>query len=283
MKTLKSLLLLFAILASFTSCSDNSNEIISMGVPSSRAVAATYYLDGADKLYTDSPETYIIKTTDGSPLPTGLKATWNYPADLYRLGSSDISITFKRKLTVGNYTIIGTLNNGGSVSKTITAVDGHKPSSEGGQDLSAVQKIAASLYIRPVEISRYYDGPYDNIDDYRYVNHKYYYMDVDDLHLKCTIENTTANKVRVDQTLLNIAYGDNSGNISFVNLTDENNKILPRYIDMEKGQSMTITYHLNNDWYQHILTAGVTVFNFSYSQYAVSSTGYGYLLSRTNN
>ena len=284
MKALKSLLLLFAVLASITSCSDNSDELISTGIRSSRSVATTYYLDGADKLYTGSPETYIIKTTDGSPLPVGLKATWNYPTDLYRVGYSDISITFGRKLAVGNYTIIGTLNNGGSVSKTITAIDGYKPNVEGGQESQAdIQKTATSLYIRPVGISRYYDGPYDNIDEYKYVTHKYYYMDVYDLHLKCSIENTTENKVRINQTLLAIAYGDNSGNISSANITDGNNQILPQYIDIEKGQSMTVIYHLDNNWYQHTLTAGVTVFNFSYSQYAVSSTGYGYLLSRTNN
>lgn len=260
----------------FTACENNSDGIVNEHSVLSRSVSA-YYIQGSDKLYTDSPETYMIKAVDGSSLPVGLKATWSYLDELQRLGFGDVTITFKQKADFGNYTIRAILSDGTSVSKTITSVNGHKPSS------GDPKEIAEGLYIKPVGISKFYDGPYDDINQYRYAEHKYYYMDVYGLHLKCTVENTSGKSLRINSESLFIAYGDNSGNITSLSRTDENNKPLPQYIDLEKGCSITIIYHLSNDWYLHLLPAGVLVFKFSYSQYHVDSTGYGYLLSRTNN
>lgn len=277
MKTNVSLFLFAIFSLMFVACENNSDEIVDNASVLSRSVSS-YYISGSDKLYADSPETYMIKSVDGSSLPADLKAVWNYPRELQRLGAGDVTITLKQTTALGTYTITADLNDGTSLSKKITTVNEPKPT--GGQLQIDSKEVAEGLYIKPVGISKYYAGPYDDINQYKYVDHRYYYMDVYDLHLKCTIENTSEKKLQIDSSLLFIAYGDNSGNVTSLNKTDENNKSLPQYIDLEKGQSITVIYHLSNDWYLHLLPAGVLVFDFSYSQYHVASPGYGYLLSK---
>lgn len=59
------------------------------------AKAVSYKIDGPDKLETNA--VYSIVTTDGSALPSGLTATWNYPSDFYRISYTSTTIQLGRK------------------------------------------------------------------------------------------------------------------------------------------------------------------------------------------
>ena len=48
------------------------------------AKAVSYKIDGPETLTTFA--TYKIVTDNGSALPSGLTASWDYPSDFYRIG-----------------------------------------------------------------------------------------------------------------------------------------------------------------------------------------------------
>lgn len=83
------------------------------------AKAVSYQIDGPSILETFA--TYKIVTTDGSALPSGLTATWDYPSDFYRIGYTNTTIELGRKNAEGYYTLRATLSNGVSLSKDIQA------------------------------------------------------------------------------------------------------------------------------------------------------------------
>lgn len=84
------------------------------------AKTVNYKIDGPDKLETNA--VYSIVTTDGSALPVGLTATWDYPSDFYRINFTSTTIQLGRKTAEGYYTLSARLSNGTYVSKSIEAV-----------------------------------------------------------------------------------------------------------------------------------------------------------------
>lgn len=74
------------------------------------AKAVSYKIDGPDKLETNA--VYSIVTTDGSALPSGLTATWNYPSDFYRISYTSTTIQLGRKTAEGYYTLSAQLSEG---------------------------------------------------------------------------------------------------------------------------------------------------------------------------
>lgn len=79
-------------------------------------------INGADKLYTASPEEYTVVG-----IPDDIKVVWEYSDDLQSIGGSKNSITLARKYAVGTYVITAHLSNGEILTKTIEAIDAYKP------------------------------------------------------------------------------------------------------------------------------------------------------------
>lgn len=277
------ILSLFTALTALVSCANNDELISDDGMLSrsamSRSVSTTYYLDGAAKLYTGSPETFTVKAKDGSALPAGLKASWNYPSDLYRVGYDDTSITFGRKLAVGTYEIIGSLNNGQTVSKFITAIDSYKP--DGTQpDLDPLEQVAKGIYMTPLGISRNYDGPFENIDAFRYVNGNHFYAGTDNLNIKVLFQNKSNGPLTVSFGLFTIAYG-NSVQYRPLSVTDTRNSYISQ-VNLSSNSSVEVILHLGNEWYESASSHPASVVQLLpyYSKYYMGSTAYGYLFSR---
>ena len=90
-----------------------------------QAKAVSYKIDGPSTLETHA--VYSIVTTDGSALPSGLTATWDYPSDFYRINYTNTTIELGRKTAEGYYTLWATLSNGTTLSKSIQAVKPEDP------------------------------------------------------------------------------------------------------------------------------------------------------------
>lgn len=268
------ILFLFIITSlAFAGCDNNSGEVISDDYSiSSRSVSNSYYLDGADELLTGAPETYTLKRTGSTSLNGIYVTNWDYSSDLYRVTFDNVSITLGRKLALGEYTISASLSNGERVSKQITAKD---------NPVNPVEKVANSIFIRPVGVSKNINGPYDNIDNYRYgMGQSYNMASGDDLCLKCNIENKTSSSVQVSLSNIKFAYGDSSEKYAPKSIVYENLSSIPSYINIAGNNSITVVFYLGYEWSQYILPSKVTVFKPYYSYDSISSTGYGYLLTR---
>ena len=120
------------------------------------AKAVSYKIDGPETLTTFA--TYKIVTDDGSALPSGLTATWDYPSDFYRIGYTNTTIELGRKQAIGTYTLSARLSNGSYVSKPIIAkeIDPTEPT-------PTPNPTASNIYVQPIEVSRNYYGPYEDI------------------------------------------------------------------------------------------------------------------------
>lgn len=271
---IKKIFLLLGCCAIFASCENKSDEIISShSAVSSRSVANSYYLDGANELYTGTPETYTLKKTGSSSLDGVYVTNWNYSSDLYRVSSDNISITLGRKIALGEYTISASLSNGESVSKQITAKDNAAS--------NPAQAIANSIFVRPVGVSRAINGPFDNIDNYRYGTGQSYNMaSGDDLCLKCKIENKTSSSVYISLSSITFAYGDSSEKYAPKSIVYENLNSVPSYINIAGNSSVTVIFYLGYEWSRYILPNKATIFKPYYSYYAIGAPGYGYLLTR---
>lgn len=264
----KTLLFFFAVAAFvLTACENNSNEIMDEYSILSRSVSNGYYLDGKSELYTGQPETYTLKKAGSTSLDGVYVVNWNYSSDLYRVSSDNVSITLGRKVAVGNYTISASLSNGETISKQITAIE------------SPVPSVAEKMYVRPVGISKNIQGPYDNIDNYRYVNGQYYgLVSGDELCLKCKIENTSSSSIYVKLGDFKFAYDYSSVQYAPKSVLDENLNPAPSSVNIAGNGSVTVVFYLGPEWINYVLPNKVTVFNPYYSNESVSSTGYGYLL-----
>ena len=269
---LRNAFLLLGFCAVLASCENNSSEIIDNDYSvSSRSVSGSYYLDGADELYTGAPEKYTLMKTGGASLNGVYVTNWDYSSDLYRVSSDNVSITLGRKLALGEYTISASLSNGERVSKPIIAKD--NPSG------SPVENVANSIYIRPIGVSKAINGPYDNIDNYRYGTGQSYTMaSGDDLCLKCKIENKTSSSVQVNLGNIKFAYGDSSEQYVPKSIVYENLNPSPSSVNIAGNSYVTVIFYLGYEWSRYILPNKITVFKPYYSYYTISGPGYGYLL-----
>lgn len=165
------------------------------------AKAVSYKIDGPSELTTNA--VYSIVTTDGSALPAGLTATWDYPSDFYRIGYTNTTIQLGRRTAEGYYTLRATLSNGTSLSKEIHAV---KESSGGdGTVTPPVTQNEITLDVR--YISDRLSGSYQNINQYTLSSRNSFTTTTGELYFKCILRNNTNAPMTIDASNLKIAYG----------------------------------------------------------------------------
>lgn len=158
------------------------------------AKAVSYKIDGPSELTTNA--VYSIVTTDGSALPVGLTATWDYPSDFYRISYTNTSIQLGRKTAEGYYTLRATLNNGTTLSKSIRAVKPVDPSTKN------------EITLRVIGINDRLSGTYSDINQYTSASGKSFTTTTGDLYFSCVIEKTSAaTSSIIDASNLKIAYG----------------------------------------------------------------------------
>lgn len=237
MKTNVSLFLFAIFSLMFVACENNSDEIVDNASALSRSVSSRYYLDGADELYTGQPQIYTLKKMESTSLDGVYVKEWNYSSDLYKVNSSDVSITLARKLALGNYIISASLSNGETISKQITAIDEPTPS------------VTKNIFIRPVGISKSLEGPYDDINDYRYATgQSYNLVSGDNLCLKCQIENTASSSIRIDVTNIMFAYGNSSVQYAPKSIFYENLNPVSGSVNISRNSSVTVIFYLGCEW-----------------------------------
>lgn len=203
------------------------------------AKAVSYKIDGPEKLTTFA--TYKIVTDDGSALPSGLTASWDYPSDFYRIGYTNTTIELGRKNSVGNYTLKATLSNGVYLTKSIQAIE--------PDPIIPSNPTAKNIYTEPLEVSRLYSGPYEDIMQYRPYTGKYYYMGYENLNVKFSIKNKTSTPITLTSNLFSISYS--TENIyKVLSIADESNNQISTFT-IPANSTIKVIFHLGNEWYDN--------------------------------
>lgn len=242
------------------------------------AKAVSYKIDGPETLTTFA--TYKIVTDDGSALPSGLTATWDYPSDFYRIGYTNTTIELGRKQAIGTYTLSARLSNGSYVSKPIIAkeVDPTEPA-------PTPNPTASNIYVQPIEVSRNYYGPYEDIMQYRPYTGKYYYMGYDNLNVKFSIKNKTNQSITLYSNSFKINYGTQK--LYYIqDVMNESNTIISSFTVPANG-TINAIFRLGNEWYENRENADypdryqpVSLFLY-YNGTKTDGISYSYLFSRT--
>lgn len=166
------------------------------------AKAVSYKIDGPETLTTFA--TYKIVTDDGSALPSGLTASWDYPSDFYRIGYTNTTIELGRKQAIGTYTLSARLSNGSYVSKTITAKEPEpepKPDPKPEPGLSQGD-IRLDLYrINDTKTS----GGY-LLSSYTLSSRNSFVTTTGEIYVSGEIWNTTSNAITLDPTKILVAF-----------------------------------------------------------------------------
>ncbi|WP_195437120.1 T9SS type A sorting domain-containing protein [Parabacteroides goldsteinii] len=242
------------------------------------AKAVSYKIDGPETLTTFA--TYKIVTDDGSALPSGLTATWDYPSDFYRIGYTNTTIELGRKQAIGTYTLSARLSNGSYVSKPIIAkeIDPTEPT-------PTPNPTASNIYVQPIEVSRNYYGPYEDIMQYRPYTGKYYYMGYDNLNVKFSIKNKTNQSITLYSNSFKINYGTQK--LYYIqDVMNESNTIISSFTVPANG-TVNAIFRLGNEWYENRVNADypdryqpVSLFLY-YNGTKTDGISYSYLFSRT--
>lgn len=242
------------------------------------AKAVSYKIDGPETLTTFA--TYKIVTDDGSALPSGLTATWDYPSDFYRIGYTNTTIELGRKQAIGTYTLSARLSNGSYVSKPIIAkeIDPTEPA-------PTPNPTASNIYVQPIEVSRNYYGPYEDIMQYRPYTGKYYYMGYDNLNVKFSIKNKTNQSITLYSNSFKINYGTQK--LYYIqDVMNESNTIISSFTVPANG-TVNAIFRLGNEWYENRVNADypdryqpVSLFLY-YNGTKTDGISYSYLFSRT--
>ena len=61
--------------------------------------------------------------------------------------------------------------------------------------------------VQPIEVSKYYDNPYEDIMQYRPYTGKYYFMFTHNLNVKFSIKNKTNKAITLNSESFEINYG----------------------------------------------------------------------------
>lgn len=243
------------------------------------AKAVSYQIDGPSTLETFA--TYKIVTNDGSALPSGLTATWDYPSDFYRIGYTNTTIELGRKTAIGTYTLSARLSNGSYISKNIVAKETPQPNPNPQPDA-----IAQKIYVQPIGVSRNSYGPYEDIMQYRPYTGKYYYMGSDNLNIKFSIRNKTNQSITFYGNSFKINYG--TQNLYYIQgIANESNTIISSFTVPANG-TINVIFRLGNEWYENRENADypdryqpVSLFLY-YSGTKTDGISYSYLFTRTN-
>lgn len=242
------------------------------------AKAVSYKIDGPETLTTFA--TYKIVTDDGSALPSGLTATWDYPSDFYRIGYTNTTIELGRKQAIGTYTLSARLSNGSYVSKPIIAKE-IGPT----EPAPTPNPTASNIYVQPIEVSRNYYGPYEDIMQYRPYTGKYYYMGYDNLNVKFSIKNKTNQSITLYSNSFKINYGTQK--LYYIqDVMNESNTIISSFTVPANG-TVNAIFRLGNEWYENRVNADypdryqpVSLFLY-YNGTKTDGISYSYLFSRT--
>lgn len=206
------------------------------------AKAVSYKIDGPSILTTHA--VYRITTTDGSALPAGLTASWSYPSDFYRISENSTTIELGRKMAIGTYTLSARLSNGSYVSKTIEAKEPDPVIPEPEPDLTA-----QNIYVQPIGVSRNYNGPYEDIMQYRPYTGKYYYMGNSNLNIKFSIRNKTNQSITFNSNSFEINYGRQNF-YNPISVANESNTTISSFTVPANG-TINVIFHLGNEWYDN--------------------------------
>ena len=163
------------------------------------AKAVSYKIDGPDELTTHA--VYSIATTDGSALPAGLTATWDYPSDFYRINFTNTTIELGRKTAEGYYTLSARLSNGTYVSKSIHAVKPVSPDPKPQPGLSQGD-IRLDLY----RISDLGNGGGNLLTSHTLESRNSFVTTTGDIYVSGEIWNTTSNVITLDPTKILVAF-----------------------------------------------------------------------------
>ncbi|UBD73289.1 T9SS type A sorting domain-containing protein [Parabacteroides goldsteinii] len=247
------------------------------------AKAVSYKIDGPETLTTFA--TYKIVTDNGSALPSGLTASWDYPSDFYRIGYTNTTIELGRKQAIGTYTLSARLSNGSYVSKTIIAKE-PEPKPDPDPDPEPIpDQTAQSIYVQPIEVSKYYDGPYEDIMQYRPYTGKYYFMFTHNLNVKFSIKNKTNKAITLNSESFEINYGTkNLYNV--LSITKESYTAISSFT-IPANETIDVIFHFGNEWYDNRENANfpdlyqpVRLFLY-YNGTKTDGISYSYLFSRT--
>lgn len=165
------------------------------------AKAVSYKIDGPSELTTFA--TYSIVTTDGSALPSGLTATWDYPSDFYRIGYTNTTIELGRRNAEGSYTLGARLSNGTYLSKTINVPPKSEPEPDPKPKPGLSQgDIKLDLYrINDTKTS----GGY-LLSSYTLSSRNSFVTTTGDIYVSGEIWNTTSNAITLDPTKILVAF-----------------------------------------------------------------------------
>ena len=166
-----------------------------------QAKAVSYKIDGPSELTTNA--VYSIVTTDGSSLPSGLTATWDYPSDFYRINFTNTTIELGRKTAEGYYTLSARLSNGTYVSKSIEAVKPVSPDPNPKPEQGLSQgDIRLDLY----RISDLGNGGGNLLTSHTLESRNSFVTTTGDIYVSGEIWNTTSNVITLDPTKILVAF-----------------------------------------------------------------------------
>lgn len=145
---------------------------------------------------------------------------------------------------------------------------------------------AQNIYVQPIRVSRGYNGPYEDIMQYRPYTGKYYYMGGDNLNVLFSIKNKTNQSITFNSNSFEINYGtQNLYNIHGV--ANESNTIISSFT-VPANETINVIFHLGNEWYDNRENASnpgyyqpVSLFLY-YNGTKTDGISYSYLFSRTN-
>ncbi|MBS1319486.1 MAG: T9SS type A sorting domain-containing protein [Parabacteroides sp.] len=220
------------------------------------AKAFSYKIDGPDKLETNA--VYSIVTTDGSALPSGLTATWNYPSDFYRISYTSTTIKLGRKTAEGYYTLSAQLSDGTYVSKSIEAV---KPTPVDPVNHPVTQN---ELTLKVVGISDKASGFFSDINQYTSAGGKTFTSTTGDLFFSCVIAKTSsATTSTIETKNLKVAFGYREYPYT---TSVYQNGTLKENITLYKTESTEIVIQAPYPWTTEASLGTTTSFYFVYTQ-----------------
>lgn len=263
------------LLAGFTGCMNESDELVDDGGLLSRSArGVTYSISGPDVLTTYSD--FSIVTNDGSALPSGLTATWDYPSDFYRIGYTNTTITLGRKMAIGTYTLWASLSNGSYVSKQIIAKEpAPEPPSPSNSDLE----------FRPSMVSTSLTGNYESVDYYLLMSTGHYLVS-DKIFLKVGVTNSSTYSTQLTSSRLKISYGSSTSEYS-ANVKDASFNNFTSITVPAKGQ-IYLYVELTGDWMGNRILINlpndpinyyVTNVKFSDGSHKINSVQFNFLFS----
>ena len=107
----------------------------------------------------------------------------------------------------------------------------------------------AAQFIVTFEVSRSYNGPYEDIMQYIAYTGNYYYMGYENLNVKFSLQNKTSQVLTLNSSSFGISY-DGRTIYDVLEITDESYNNLST-ISIPANATVKVIFHLGNEWYNH--------------------------------